>query len=50
MKKTTKNLKNLVKKRKTAIVVTKQGSVRTRSRSSGTDVESYCFSNYSTNN
>jgi hypothetical protein len=47
MKKMTKNLQTLVKKRKTPIVVTKQGSIKNRKPSNGTDVESYCYSNYS---
>jgi len=49
MKKTTKNLQNLVKKRKTPIVVTKLGSIKNRKSSQGTDIESYCFSSYSNN-
>jgi len=48
MKKITKNLQNLVKKRNTPIVVTKQGSIKIRRSSSGTDIESYCYSNYNT--
>lgn len=49
MKKITKNLQNLVKKRKTPVVVTKQGSVKIRVRSSSdTDIESYCYSPYNT--
>ena len=49
MKKITKNLQNLVKKRKTPVVITKQGSIKNYSKSSsGTDIESYCYSNYNT--
>jgi len=50
MNKATKNLQNLVKKRKTPVVVTKLGSIKNRKSSQGTDVESYCFSIYSDNN
>lgn len=47
MNKVTKSLKSLVKKRKTPLVITKQGSAKIRSgSSSGTDMESYCYSNY----
>jgi hypothetical protein len=43
----TKKLRTLVKHRKTPVVVTKQGSVKVRSRSSdGESVESYCYSSY----
>ena len=49
MKKVTKNLQNLVKKRKTPVVITKQGSIKLRKPSSGTDMESYCYSSYSNN-
>ena len=43
----TKKLQTLVKHRKTPIVVTKQGSVKIRSRSSDVEsLDSYCYSNY----
>ena len=45
-KNATKKLQNLVKERKTPIVVTKQGSIKRRSNSSGESVESYCYTNY----
>ena len=45
----TKKLQNLVKTRKTHIVVTKQGSIKNKSRnSSSASVESYCYSSYNT--
>ena len=44
---TTKKLQDLIKVRKTPVVVTKQGSVKYKSRNSGsTSVESYCYSEY----
>jgi len=49
MKKVTKNLQDLVKKRKTPTVVTKQGSLKIKKYSSGTDIESYCYSSYGNN-
>jgi hypothetical protein len=43
----TKKLKNLVKVRKTPIVVTKQGSIKNKSRNSNSSsIESYSYSNY----
>ena len=45
----TKKLQNLVKVRKTPIVVTKQGSIKYKSRnSSSSSIESYSYSNYNT--
>ena len=47
----TKKLKNLVKNRKTPIVVTKQGTIRIRSRSSSNEsLENYSYSSYYENN
>lgn len=48
MNKTTKKLQTLVKKRKTPVVVTKQGSLKINRSSSDTSVESYCYSGYNT--
>lgn len=45
-KNVTKKLQSLVKDRKTQVVVTKQGSIKRRSSSSGESVESYCYTNY----
>ena len=42
----TKKLQNLVKNRKTHIVITKQGSLKHRKSSESESVESYCYSNY----
>jgi hypothetical protein len=43
----TKKLQTLVKHRKTPIVIIKQGTVKTRSRSSdGESIESYSYSSY----
>jgi len=44
----TKKLQDLVKVRKTPVVVTKQGSLRKKSNSNGESVESYCNSDYNT--
>jgi hypothetical protein len=47
----TKKLKDLVKNRKTPIVIIKQGTVRVRSRSSsGESLESYSYSSNYENN
>ena len=47
----TKKLQDLVKERKTSIVITKQGSVRNKTRSSSSaSSESYCYSDYSDHN
>jgi hypothetical protein len=47
----TKKLKNLVKNRNTPIVITKQGTVRIRSRNSSNEsLENYCYSSYHENN
>ncbi len=48
MNKTTKKLQALVKKRKTPVVVTKQGTIKINKHSSDTSVESYCYSSYNT--
>jgi hypothetical protein len=42
----TKKLQNLVKTRKTPVVITKQGSIKNRKSSSGESVESYCYTSY----
>jgi len=43
----TKKLQNLVKVRKTPIVVTKQGSIKCKTRNSNSSsIESYSYSNY----
>jgi hypothetical protein len=43
----TKKLQNLVKVRKTPIVVTKQGSIKYKSRNSkSSSIESYSYSSY----
>jgi len=43
----TKKLQNLVKVRKTPIVVTKQGSIKYKTRNSNSSsIESYSYSNY----
>ncbi len=43
----TKKLQNLVKVRKTPIVVTKQGSIKSKSRNSNSSsIESYSYSSY----
>ena len=48
-KNATKKLQDLVKNRKTQVVVTKQGYRKRNSNSSnGESVESYCYSNYNT--
>jgi len=45
----TKKLQTLVKNRKTKIVVTKQGSIKNRNKTSEREsVESYCYSSYNT--
>ena len=45
----TKKLQNLVKVRKTPIVVTKQGSIKNKSKnSSSSSIESYSYSSYNT--
>jgi len=47
----TKKLKNLVKNRKTPIVIIKQGTVKVRSRSSSNEgLESYSYSSDYENN
>lgn len=47
MNKATKKLQTLVKKRKTPVVITKQGSIKISRHSSDSDsVESYCYTNY----
>jgi len=47
MNKTTKKLLTLVKKRKTPVVITKQGSMKINRNSSDSDsVESYCYTSY----
>lgn len=45
----TKKLRNLVKNRKTPVVITKQGSIRNNKRHSDTSCESYCYSSYNNN-
>jgi len=45
----TKKLKNLVKSRKTPVVITKQGSIKYNKKYSDTSIESYCYSGYSNN-
>jgi len=43
----TKKLQNLVKVRKTPIVVTKQGSIKNKTRNAdSSSIESYSYSNY----
>jgi hypothetical protein len=45
----TKKLQNLVKVRKTPIVVTKQGSIKNKTRNANSSsIESYSYSNYNT--
>jgi hypothetical protein len=45
----TKKLQSLVKERKTPVVVTKQGSVKHKTKKPGTaSVESYSYSSYNT--
>jgi hypothetical protein len=45
----TKKLQNLVKFRKTPIVVTKQGSIKNKTRNSNSSsIESYSYSSYNT--
>ena len=44
----TKKLRNLVKDRKTPIVVTKQGSIKHRKNTNNESLESYCYSGYNT--
>ena len=45
----TKKLQNLIKERKTPVVVTKQGSVKHKTKAPGSaSVESYCYSSYNT--
>jgi hypothetical protein len=45
----TKKLQNLVKVRKTPVVVTKQGSIKNKSKNShSSSIESYSYSNYNT--
>ena len=47
----TKKLKNLVKNRKTPIVIIKQGTIRIRSRSSSSEsIENYSYSSDYENN
>ena len=45
----TKKLQNLVKHRKTSIVVTKQGSIKTNKKYNTISCESYCYSSYNNN-
>lgn len=45
----TKKLRNLVKHRKTSIVVTKQGSIKTNKKYNTISCESYCYSSYNNN-
>lgn len=49
MKQITKKLQNLVKDRKTPIVVTKEGSIKKAKNPNNESLESYCYSSYSNN-
>ena len=49
MKQITKKLQNLVKERKTPIVITKEGSIKKVRNSNSESLESYCYSEYSNN-
>jgi hypothetical protein len=46
MKDMTKKLKTLVKKRKTPIVITKQGSIKINKKYDSDSIDSYCYTSY----
>ena len=46
MKNMTKKLQTLVKRRKTPVVITKQGSIKSNKKSESDSIDSYCYSSY----